>query len=202
MQVFPGLVPGLFQSGVRQAATLPYGVTSETIITSDNEVLETWYYPAKLDAETENEEESEKQASKKPEVDVSHTPLAIIFHGNAESVESTFQLQSWLSKLGISSLSYDYRGFGLSTGWPSDAGLKRDVIAVIKHASKKYDLKQRKVILLGQSIGTGLASYATKFIPDASLVLLSPYTSLEQVVSEMPLIGYLKQFLFPPERPF
>lgn len=92
-QIFPGIVGGIITDKIRDPKTLPLNVTSQFIQTSDLKKLEIWYLPA-------------KNIVKGEEV------FTLIFHGNAENVESTFIIQNWLSNMNISSFSFDYRGFG------------------------------------------------------------------------------------------
>ena len=58
--------------------------------------------------------------------------------------------QTWLN-LGFNILAYDYRGFGSSTGSPSEAGTYEDLRSVKKWASNKHWKKER-ILLLGKSL--------------------------------------------------
>ncbi len=181
-QIFPGTIPGLlaFTKGDKgQPRTdLPEGIEASFIQTIDGANLETWFMQANpVTAET------------------NQPPVAIIFHGNAETVQSTYQIQEWFRRGGISSVSFDYRGYGRSTGWPSEAGLYMDAEAVKDFVNKKFAEHSIKIIYFGVSVGTGYASYlASKQQPEI-LCLLSPYTNFRTLVADMHLIGYLAPFL-------
>ena len=112
MQVFPNLTQSLFsEKGARSADKVPEGVKSFVIKTSDGEELETWRMSA-------------------TQKDKNYPKMAIVFHGNAASVRTTYGYQDALNRVGIPSYSFDYRGIGRSTGWPSEKGLYKDSEAV------------------------------------------------------------------------
>lgn len=179
IQVFPGVVAGLFDRQGRSDESLPRDVESIFITTSDSETLEVWHMRS----------ESSERASDRQ-------PVAILFHGNAETVDSSYHLQRWLQSLGIHSVSFDYRGYGNSSGWPSDQGIKADVRAVVDFAAARYDPDTHTFILLGVSIGSGLAAHASTMLPGSVLVLISPYIELKALVSELPFFGFLHPFLW------
>jgi acetyl esterase/lipase len=169
LQIFPGVVRGLATTKGEKRTSLPPYVRSSYITAADGESLEVWRVAA----------------------DKSDGPLALVFHGNAESVESTFHIQKWLRAKGISSYSIDYRGYGRSTGWPSEAGMYLDTDALVALVQSENDLTSRKLIVWGHSIGSGFAAYAATKTSSHALVLLSPYSSLRQVIREVPVFGFL-----------
>lgn len=106
-------------------------------------------------------------------------PLVIYFGGNAEEV-------SWLvpefSRVpDWAALLVNYRGYGLSQGQPSETTLYRDALALYDRATRRDDIDSRRVIAIGRSLGTGVATYLASQRPVAGVVLISPYDSLVQV---------------------
>ena len=66
-------------------------------------------------------------------------------------------------RLGVNIFSYDYSGYGMSTGAPSEQNVYADVEGAWKALQKRYNLRPENVILYGQSIGTVAAvDLATK----------------------------------------
>ncbi|CAF0990898.1 unnamed protein product [Rotaria magnacalcarata] len=57
----------------------------------------------------------------------------------------------------INILLFDYRGYGKSTGAPSEAGLYTDALAVYNYVRKRNDLDQNKIFLFGRSLGGAVA---------------------------------------------
>lgn len=122
--------------------------------------------------------------------------VALVFHGNAEPVTQFRQMQKWLSSQGIKSYSMEFRGFdGSDSGWPSEEGLYIDAEAAFDLLLENESVSPREVVVVGSSIGTGLASYIAASRQVGTLVLLSPYSALTELVSQMPLFGLLTRFL-------
>ena len=103
--IFPGAVFSLFRrKGLRIANSLPPLIESHFIPTKDGKRLEVWEHAAQFENESRKE-------------------VAIIFHGNGAPLETFLFTQMWFSEMGIKSYCFDYRGFGASSGWPSEQGL-------------------------------------------------------------------------------
>ena len=130
--------------------------------------------------------------------------VELLLHGNGDVVGSFLRVQRWLASLGITTYSMEYRGYnGADSGWPSEQGLYDDADASFQLMLREEGIEAKDSIVLGSSIGTGIASHvAARFHPGV-LVLLSPYTSLPDVVAQSALLRYLTPFLwyqFPSER--
>lgn len=121
---------------------------------------------------------------------------AILSHGNFETNYSSLPILKWLSELGFDAYVYDYRGYGHSTGWPSEEGLYIDSRAVWDRLVLDYDLKQDQTLLMGISIGTGISSRLARDRSPQCITLLSPYVDLKSVVNQnivfRPLTPFLK----------
>lgn len=116
-----------------------------------------------------------------------HTPLVIYFGGNGEDAVWAFRnLLSWKKH---SCLAVNYRGYGYSTGSPSEENLINDGIALIETVLKETDRNYNQVIIVGQSLGSGVAvGTAAKLPPVGKLVLLVPFDNLYSVAADkMPL---------------
>lgn len=114
-------------------------------------------------------------------------PVIIYLHGNigTRAKNNRVQLVKILSAAGYHVLSLDYRGFGDSTGDPSEAGLTSDAL-YLYHWVKQHS-KGSLVCLWGHSLGTGVATNtAVKILEQGSavdaLILEAPYTRIGQVV--------------------
>lgn len=62
----------------------------------------------------------------------------------------------------INLLLFDYRGYGKSTGSPSENGLYTDALAVYEYVRKRTDLNQEKIFLFGRSLGGAVALHLGK----------------------------------------
>lgn len=177
LQFFPGLVTGYLDKARAEPDKIPKGVDLHIVETEDGELLEAWHIP--LDGHGE----------------VANIAVAILFHGNGETVRSTFGLQKWFQANGIATVAFDYRGYGNSTGWPSDRGLKQDVKAILKLVERLYE-PGVPLVIFGSSIGTGLAAYAATLVEHKALVLLAPYTSLTELVRDQKFLSILSSFVW------
>lgn len=82
--------------------------------------------------------------------------FVILFsHGNAVDIGQMPPFYLTLAaKLKTDIFSYDYSGYGLSTGNANEANLYTDIRAAYKALKEKFNYKDRQIILYGQSIGT------------------------------------------------
>jgi hypothetical protein len=108
----------------------------------------------------------------------------IYFGGNAEDVS-----------LGLTDLSaafpdhslylLHYRGYGGSSGKPSEAALHRDALALFD----KVHARHARVTVVGRSLGSGVAIRLASVRPVSRLVLVTPYYSiLELAASQFPFM--------------
>lgn len=176
IQIFPAAVPSLLASPERNPSTLPAQVESSFVETSDRVRIETWRLPGDPTAK-------------------SSPYIGIVFHGNGGTIDDFFSLQQWFAAQGMVSYGFDYRGYGKSSGWPSEEGIYRDAEAVWKYVQQKESVSGDRIIVLGFSIGAGAAAKLAMDIEPRALVLLSPYSSITQLLLERPLLKFLKPFL-------
>ncbi len=110
------------------------------------------------------------------------SPAILFLHGNAGNVSHRlFQLRQ-LHEAGLGVLLIDYRGYGESTGSPTEAGLKRDARASWDHLTGRLGQSASRTILYGESIGTAPAlslarDLAASGAPAAGIVLEGAFTS-------------------------
>ena len=93
-------------------------------------------------------------------------PIFIYAHGNdGDRTESHRRnLCVNLNNLGYHVFAIDYRGFGDSSGWPSEDGVVKDVL-VLFNFLKSYQ-NQSKIFLWGHSLGTGISAHAAKILSE------------------------------------
>ncbi|XP_059209174.1 lysophosphatidylserine lipase ABHD12-like [Centropristis striata] len=127
-------------------------------------------------------------------------PVIIYLHGNmgTRAIHHRVELMKILSAAGYHVLSLDYRGFGDSTGEPSEAGLTRDAL-YLYHWAKKQS-RGGLVCLWGHSLGSGVATNtAVKVQQQGSavdaLILEGAFTTIGEVVVVHPLT---KMYMFLP----
>lgn len=89
-------------------------------------------------------------------------PIATLLHlhGNAENISTHLGSVYWMPKKGVSVLLVDYRGYGLSEGQATLEGLHKDIERATHYLRNRADVDQKKLILLGQSLGAAMALYS------------------------------------------
>lgn len=100
-------------------------------------------------------------------------PALIYFGGNAEDVLLNL---SYFKELfsGYSLYLMNYRGYGGSSGSPSEAGLFSDSIALYEYVAETH----RDIVVMGRSLGTGVAIHLAAEKPVKAVVLVTPYSSM------------------------
>ncbi|MGP0075400.1 MAG: alpha/beta hydrolase [Bryobacteraceae bacterium] len=120
------------------------------------------------------------------------SPWATLFlHGNAGNITNRTRHIQEIVAAGSSILMLDYRGYGKSTGSPSEQGLYRDSEAgFIYLLGKGYRAEQ--IIIHGESLGSAVAIDLASRRSGAALVLEAPFTSASDVAGTVvPFIGPL-----------
>lgn len=107
-------------------------------------------------------------------------PLIIYFKGNAGSFSDEHKRFEQFVADGYGFLSFDYRGFPMSPGQISQAGILEDATAA-------FDWAQQKgfpIVIWGRSLGTGPASYVASVRDAKALLLETPFLSAATVGAE------------------
>lgn len=105
------------------------------------------------------------------------TRTIVHFHGNAETADANAALARELEKKGFNVVLVEYRGYGRSKGAsPNEEGLYLDALAVLDALATK-GIGADKIVLWGQSLGTGVAVEMAKRGKGSRLVLVAPFTS-------------------------
>jgi uncharacterized protein len=110
--------------------------------------------------------------------------VVFYLHGNGGSLASWFPGTSdFFRRANFDLFMIDYRGYGKSTGQiTSEAQLHGDVQKAFEQVAPQYSGKP--VVILGRSIGTGIAIELARRIKPPLTILVSPYTSLADLASQ------------------
>ncbi|MBP1887585.1 fermentation-respiration switch protein FrsA (DUF1100 family) [Ensifer mexicanus] len=102
----------------------------------------------------------------------------LFFLGNADRIGNYDFLAEALAARGIGLLAISYRGYPGSTGTPSEAGLLIDGLAAFDWLSGHSG---SEIVVLGQSLGSGVAVNTARKRPASAAVLVSAYLSVLSV---------------------
>jgi len=113
-------------------------------------------------------------------------------HGNAEDIgEDLFFLQSFYNA-GFSIFAYDYRGYGNSTGEPSEKGVYEDVFAAHDYLTTQLHVPPGQIISMGRSLGCGAAIHLAARRQVAGLIVEAPFLSAFRVLTRVQLLPWDK----------
>jgi fermentation-respiration switch protein FrsA (DUF1100 family) len=107
---------------------------------------------------------------------------ALLFlHGNAGNASHRLPNAAALARLGIHVLLPDYRGYGLSEGRPSEAGVYADARAGLAHLVEGIGVPERRIVVFGRSLGGAVAVDLARDRELAGVILESTFTSASDV---------------------
>lgn len=147
-----------FQYFPRHSGTPPQalglsGVSEERVKTSDGETIVLWHAPARTGR-----------------------PTILFFHGNGGEIADRHARFAYLQSWGLGVLFLSYRGYGASTGTISEPGLIIDAITAYDFLRGK-GVAPEQIMLLGESLGTGVAVQLAAQRPVGAIALEAPYTA-------------------------
>ncbi|MBI5723252.1 MAG: alpha/beta hydrolase [Planctomycetes bacterium] len=116
----------------------------------------------------------------------------IYSHGNAEDMGEVGAICELIKNAGFNVLAYDYRGYGTSTGSPSEEGTYRDIDAAYDYVTKTLNVPPGRIIILGRSIGGGPSVDLTIRRPVAGLILESSFTSAFRIPTRINILPWDK----------
>ena len=150
----------------REVAVTPqsYGLPFDPveIRTSDGETLSAWWVPV---------------------ADARGTVL--IFHGNAGNISHRLDYLLMFNRLRYSTLIVDYRGYGRSTGRPSEEGTYRDAEAAWDYLHGARRVQPRDTVIAGESLGGAVATWLAARIEPRAVLLFSTFTSVTDLGAEI-----------------
>jgi uncharacterized protein len=106
-------------------------------------------------------------------------PVFLYFHGNGGSLRWRDERFRALVADGSGLVALSYRGYGGSSGRPTETGLIEDATAAYAFAIARYSAE--RIVLWGESLGSALAITLAAEKPVGCLVLEAPFTSAADV---------------------
>jgi fermentation-respiration switch protein FrsA (DUF1100 family) len=111
-------------------------------------------------------------------------------HGNAENIVQGMGFLETMRDAGFEVLAYDYSGYGLSTGRPSERAAYEDIEAAYDYLVRSAGVPPERIILHGRSLGGAVAADLASRRPAAGLVLESTFTSAFRVARLYPFLPF------------
>jgi len=142
--------------------TIGLDYTSVNITTIDSEKLHGWWVPAP---------------------DAKGTVL--FFHGNAGNISHRINYLTMFKRLGYNTLLLDYRGYGQSSGIPSESGMYLDAQAAWHYLTETRGIMPTRIIVFGESLGGAVAAWLAAQEKPGLLVLASTFTSVPDLAAKL-----------------
>ena len=158
------------QKGAPAATPQARGLAFErvTIATEDGEQLAAWWVPAPAGQQR---------------------GAVLLFHGNAGNIVERIDYARMFFDMGYATLLVDYRGYGESTGEPSEQGTYRDGMASWRWLTQTRGIKPAEIAIFGESLGGGVATWLAARLAmheqPRALIVASTFSSVPDLGAEV-----------------
>ncbi len=132
--------------------------------TEDGENITGWFVPAKQ-GET--------------------APTILFCHGNGGNISGRIESIATFHKLGCNVLIFDYRGYGASSGKPTEKGTYTDAYTAWKYLTSEKNIPSSRIIIFGRSLGGSIATWLAEKVNPMALVIESSFTSAPDMAAKM-----------------
>ncbi len=105
-------------------------------------------------------------------------------HGNAGNISHRLDSIRLFHELGLSVLIFDYRGYGQSSGTPSERGTRLDAEAAWRHLTESRGVAPDGIVLFGRSLGAAVVAELATGVTPAALIVESGFTSVPDFGAE------------------
>ena len=85
--------------------------------------------------------------------------MVLFLHGNAGNISHRLDSVQMFHRLGYSTLIFDYRGYGSSSGTPSEQGSYLDAEAAWRYLTEQRHVPSCRIVLFGESLGGAVAAW-------------------------------------------
>lgn len=75
----------------------------------------------------------------------------------------------------------EYQGYSIYPGSTSTEAIKQDSLYIYQYITNKLGFNRKNIILMGRSIGTGVALELMQTVNPGALVLISPFSSIKSL---------------------
>jgi hypothetical protein len=135
---------------------------SARLRTADGPTLDAWYIPA-----------------------ASARGVVLFCHGNAGNISHRLESIAIFHSLGLDTLIFDYRGYGRSTGRPSEEGTYRDAAAAWRYLVEERKISPDRIVVFGRSLGAAVATWLVTQQHAAALIAESAFTSVPDLAADI-----------------
>jgi len=116
----------------------------------------------------------------------------LISHGNAEDIGYMLPFLIEMHAHGFSVFAYDYHGYGLSSGKPTEQNTYFDINAAYDYLTKELHIAPENIISYGHSVGAAVALDLAVRKPVAGVILQGAFVTAFRVMTRAPLVPFDK----------
>ena len=110
-------------------------------------------------------------------------PTLVFYGGNGQELSTSI---ASITSLGdYNYVLVNYRGYGRSTGHPSEEDLKSDALFILDSLETQNTISLTNTIIMGRSLGSGIAMHVAANRQTRGLILISPFNSIEAIASDI-----------------
>lgn len=109
----------------------------------------------------------------------------LFLHGNAGNISHRLDSIEMFHRLGYNTLIFDYRGYGNSSGTPTEQGTYRDAEAAWRYLTEQRHIPFCRIVLFGESLGGAVAAWLAARQKPAALVIASGFTSVPDLAQHI-----------------
>ncbi len=119
--------------------------------------------------------------------------FTILFsHGNAEDIFSSSPFFEALSHAGFNIFAYDYRGYGISEGKPSEKNAYEDIETAYNYLVNELKIPPQKIIIYGRSLGGAVSIDLASRTKCGGLIVESSFVSALRVLTKVQIYPFDK----------
>jgi fermentation-respiration switch protein FrsA (DUF1100 family) len=109
----------------------------------------------------------------------------LYLHGNGGNMGHRLDQIAVFHRLGLNVFIIDYRGYGASSGKPSEQGTYQDALAAWNYLTQQKHLMPERIVLFGESLGGSIAAWLAARHPPAGLIMYASFTSVPEMAQAL-----------------
>lgn len=109
----------------------------------------------------------------------------LYLHGNGGNIGHRLDRIEVFHRLGLNTLIIDYRGYGASSGTPSEQGTYQDALAAWNYLTRQRQFAPDGIVVFGESLGGSIAAWLAARHTPAALVVYGSFTSVPDLARVM-----------------
>lgn len=111
--------------------------------------------------------------------------VVLFFHGNAGNISHRLETLRLLNQLQLTTLIFDYRGFGESEGSVSEQGVYKDAAAALDYLTSVRRIPAGEIIYFGRSLGSAIATQLASQDTPKALIVESGFSSVPDMAAQI-----------------